>query len=167
MIKPINIIKVASFLGSIFIGIYFGAMVEISKQLAIVDTTITYSSIIFGVMGVWISLLYPQAIQENKIRDSIVKKSIFTSMFYATLNLFFCIIFKLSYPILTQISFLIQHKELIRVISFTFVLFLNLQLIITLFSILLPADLLNRKLQEDKARDDHNNRMWGDRKKSD
>ncbi len=154
------------------ISIVYGGGVAFSEQMPIYDGLKVTSSIIFGVMGAWIALVYPsklalvfgdnpfaekkQAIEEIKL--------LFKPMIYSTMILIVIIFMSFFVPLARQIVYLQQYKECFRALSFGFLAFLSLLQLWSLVLTLIPGATLKRDVDSVHERGEMIDRMKPTRK---
>jgi hypothetical protein len=162
-----NIRKIASIfvlLIPIPIALFWGNII-IQEQIKIIDLLITVSSIVFGVMGIWISILYPEAIKNKEFRTDYKVQSVFNPLVKATLMLVLCVVYKVSYPVLTQITFILRYKLIIRSASYLLILEISFQMLIAIVSVLVPANYFKNDISDKKSIDEQRDRIFRGRSK--
>ncbi|MBQ5999078.1 MAG: hypothetical protein IJL70_06365 [Treponema sp.] len=111
----ISIIVFCLAIGILFAS-FFGSNIEVSKILSYFESLSSISSILLGVMGVWLSLIWNKDGENKKENIIYIKVSLMVSLCIITTFL----IFRQSYPIFIQIDLFKEpeNKALIRIISF-------------------------------------------------
>jgi uncharacterized membrane protein (DUF485 family) len=141
----------------VLIFFYFGKNVSFAKQWPLYDALRNTASIVFGVMGAWIALIYPDALSEilgkshdsrdmengNKIKE--VKK-LFSPLIYSTFILIFVLLIGIFAPIFKQIPLFINNRDLMRGISYVCLGILTPCQLWAVFLTLVPADFANQNL---------------------
>lgn len=162
-----KIVGAIIYIGVIIISIYFGKYIPFKEQMPIYDGLRNTSSIIFAVMGAWIALLYPSKLSkafgkkayDDKKDDIEQINRLFRPLIYSTMILMVVISMSFFVPLIKQINYLHQYKEIFRSLSFaiigslTFVQFWSLILTLT------PGDSIKDDLDEVKQREEMLNRM--------
>lgn len=103
----------------------FGGDISFSKQWPLYESLRTTAGIIFGVMGVWIALIYPDTLakvldkdQQNK-EDEINKlRKVLEPLIMATIILLLVLLIGVFVPILKQFDILIEYVVFLRMASF-------------------------------------------------
>jgi uncharacterized membrane protein len=141
----------------VLIFFYFGKNVSFEKQWPLYDALRNTASIVFGVMGAWIALIYPDALSEilekshdsNDTEDeSEIKevKKLLLPLIYSTFILMFVLLIGVFVPVLKQIPLLMNNRELMRGISYVLLGILTLCQLWAVFLTLIPADFVKQNL---------------------
>ena len=146
------------------IGVFFfiyGKKVPFSEQWILYQALRNTSAIIFGVMGAWLALLHPSGLlnlfgkqnQKNKDHQSVdpVNKLI-SPIVYSTFILIYVLVVGLFAPVLKTFLFLIEHKELLRGMSYSLISMVTVLQLWTLILTLVPSSMLNRDLTNQKMK---------------
>jgi hypothetical protein len=141
----------------ILIFFYFGKSVSFEKQWPLYDALRNTASIVFGVMGAWIALIYPDAlsqilgtsqgsystVDENRIKEI---KKLFSPLIYSTFILMFVLLIGIFVPIFKQIPLLVNNRDLMRGISYVFLGILTIFQLWAVLLTLIPADFVKQNL---------------------
>lgn len=147
-----------SLLLCVIVGIFCflsGNNIPISEQLPIYESLRNTSAIIFGVMGAWIAILYPNALLEiyGKIdvhcaeKQSKNIKQLISPMILSTIIVSFVLIVSLIAPALRKIPFLYCFKDEIRAISFTILGILTYLQLWALLATLTPSNMIQQSFE--------------------
>lgn len=151
------VIKICKFLflfllcGTLF---YFGQDVPYTEQLPLYEGLRTTSSIIFGVTGAWIAIIYPGNLLdllEGNLSDEEQKKhekvrTLISPLVYSSVILACVLMVGILTPILKRLPFLLPHLRLVRGLSFALLGLLTIGQLWTLLLTLVPADIAQRKI---------------------
>jgi hypothetical protein len=118
-------------------------------------------------MGIWISILYPEAIRNKGLRNDYKVKAVFSPLVKATLMLVICVLYKVGYPVLCNLSILESYKPILRKISYLLILEISLQMLLSIVSVLIPANFLKGDIDEKKAVDSQRQRLFRGRSEVD
>ncbi len=134
-------LRITLIIGALFalvLAAWFGRNIACQEQLQLYGSLKSVSSIIFGVMGAWIAILYPKGLKsifsltssldENYAR---VRRLIFPTRCAASV-IVVSLCFEFSLPAVRQIQALVKHTILLRAGSFCLVVSLLILLIIGL-----------------------------------
>ena len=134
---------------------YFGGKITYTSQWPLYDALRSTASIIFAVIGAWLTILYPDEIKRIfKRRGStrgVKSESIellVTNIQYSTFILASIIMVGIVGQILHHVQWALQHTELLRRISFGFLGFLTFIQFWTLLMTLAQAEIANNDLEE-------------------
>lgn len=139
---------------------FYGKNIPIVEILAILETLTNISAILFGVMGVWLSLIWGKNLEEQNEGILYIKKTLVSS--FSTISVF--LICKQTYPIFVQIEFFYKIKCICRFFLFFISIELTFFTIISVLFVILSFDFFSfdknvsdKKLQELK---DKNNKLF-------
>lgn len=132
-----------------------GNNISISEQLPIYESLRNTSAIIFGVMGAWIAILYPNALLKiyGKIeileaeRQSKNIRQLISPMILSTIIVSLVLVVSLVAPVLRKISFLLQYKSIVRSISFSLLGSLTFLQLGALIATLVPSDMIQKSIE--------------------
>ncbi len=106
------------FILNFFLSYKYGGNVSLHSQLENIDRLQNISSVIFGVMGAWIALIYPESLNQilnwnNKLVLANVSaiKRILLPIKCATIVILYVLLFNWISPVLVQLEILKSHKE--------------------------------------------------------
>jgi phosphotransferase system glucose/maltose/N-acetylglucosamine-specific IIC component len=134
----------------------YGRNVPIQKQISLYESLRNTSSIIFGVMGAWMAIIYPDTLStiiRNK-KDSTPEDrrklqemgKVLSPLIYSTIILIVVLLVGITEPLLKQIPILMSHSKIIRGLSYSLISLLTILQIWSILLTLLPADIVVRKL---------------------
>ncbi len=139
----------------VFVGcFYYGQNVSYEIQNTLYEGLRNTSAVIFGIMGIWIAVIYPDVLSnifKKKERGEIelelrkVNRLLYP-LLYSTLALIVVLIVTTLAPLLKLIPFFIKNYMLLRGISYSILGVLTLLQIWALILALIPGDVLNRGL---------------------
>ncbi|MGN8224620.1 hypothetical protein [Gracilimonas sp. BCB1] len=133
---------------------HFGKAIPIGTQKEIVELLLTVASIVFGIMGVWLAVVFPNSLsiafdREAEIKD---KKEALKDLRFLTLPMIisaiiicYVLLFHLLHPIVVNFSFLLTYIPLIRGLSFSIISVIVIMQIWTLIYIFAPGEKLRIK----------------------
>lgn len=141
----------------VLIFFFFGRNIPFEKQWPLYDALRNTAAIVFGVMGAWIALIYPEALSqilgqshnsritedEDKIKEI---KKLLSPLIYSTSILIFVLLIGIFAPIFKQISLFMNHRDLMRGISYVSLGVLTLCQLWAVILTLIPADLVKQNL---------------------
>jgi hypothetical protein len=136
-----------------------GISVSLEKQWPLFEALRTTASIIFAVIGVWLALIYPQALEKlmdgQATGDPAVSQryaQLLKPLFYATATLAFILVYGLARQIFPQYPVFVKYSDTLRGLSFSMLTFLTLLQLWTLFLLLVPGEVLKDDLSKASAR---------------
>lgn len=135
---------------------YYGQNIPFEKQWSLYDSLRNTSAIIFGVMGAWIALIYPEALSSilDKSKNSETQdkskdiEKLLSPLLYSTVILASVLLVGIFAPIIKQIPLFTSNYRLVRGISYAFLGFLTLFQLWAVILTLLPADIAKRNLNQ-------------------
>jgi hypothetical protein len=144
---------------------YFGQNIPFEKQWPLYDSLRSTASIVFGVMGAWIAIIYPEALTEllgRTLKSETTDKSrevrkLISPLIYSTAILVAVLLIGILAPIFKLIPLLVDHTRLIRGISYSFLGVLTVLQIWSVLLTLLPADLV--KININRVQNKQENRQ--------
>ncbi|MCI5137183.1 MAG: hypothetical protein D3922_01925 [Candidatus Electrothrix sp. AR1] len=124
-----------------------GSDIKISEQLPLYESLRNTSAIIFGVMGAWIAILYPNSLlkiygkldAKNSEQEEKKFKQLISPMVFSTVIVSLVLVIGLCAPVLRKVSFLLEYKEVFRSLSFSFLGTLTFLQLWALFCALEPG----------------------------
>jgi hypothetical protein len=140
----------------VFLGCFFcGKNISITEQLPIYESLRNTSAIIFGVMGAWIAILYPNALLKIYGKTDLVEaekgsksiKQLISPMVLSTFIVSFVLLISLIAPIVRGIPSLVAHKNIIRSLSFALLGLLTFSQLWALIATLLPSEMVKRSVE--------------------
>lgn len=134
-----------------FASYYYGRFIEFAVQWPLYEALRTTASIIFAVIGAWLAIIYPERLRfafgqslKNNDNKPMNMGKLLSPAIHSTFILSIVLIVGIVAPILKQIDFLLNHKELFRGLSYVLLVSLTLWQLITIILTLVPADLIKR-----------------------
>jgi uncharacterized membrane protein len=177
MVKPPsclrNLVKIFFFALSCILFFFYGQNIPFEKQWPLYDGLRNTSAIIFGVMGAWIALIYPEALSSlvnsvdksknlNEVRSA---ERLLPPLVYSAIILVFVLLVGITAPILKQISFFDANYKVVRGISYALLGSLTICQLWTVSLTLLPVDLFKRNINRLQSRNDARERKFSLTKK--
>ena len=144
MQKLANILLVILCLIVFITSVIFGGDVKGVYQLEIYKTLLTVSSIVFAVMGAWLSLLKVEIIQgvglaktDEDAESNIEKaRSLVSPMSSSVVIIALCLLFVFSYYTLKEVSVIHQHIIEVRRTSFVILSLITLWQMVSLLKVM-------------------------------
>lgn len=143
-------------------GICVGDKILFSEQWALYEALRTTASIIFAVVGAWLAIIYPEKLKapfreraEQRASSDTRFGSLFSPIVNSTIILCIILFIGILVPVLKQIPFFLEYRDVMRAISFGLLVSLTCWQIWTVFITLIPADIL--KTQSDNEINRQNN----------
>lgn len=155
-----KIVFILIFLSVASVCYIYGRNVPFSEQWSLYEALRTTAAIIFGVMGAWIAIVFPNSLTrifdksyENKKEEVLKIKRLLFPLSVSTAILAFVLLLGVAAPILKQLSLIQQHVEIGRGLSFSLLGILTLIQLWTLIASLAPGESLLFELakEEDKS----------------
>ena len=115
---------------------FYGKNISISTTLAILEVLTNISSILLGVMGIWLSLIWGKKSKEQAEGILYIKKTLVSS--FLTITVFLSC--KQIYPVLIQIDFFSKVRLICRSILFFISIELTFFTIISVLFVILSFD---------------------------
>jgi hypothetical protein len=145
-----SILKFISAISIFILFFYYGQNVPFEKQWPLYDGLRNTSAIIFGVMGAWIALIYPQALLSLSTRNhnSENVKKLLSPLIYSAVILAFVLVVGITAPILSQIPLFINNYRVVRGLSYSLLGYLTIFQLWTVILTLLPADLVKQNIDQ-------------------
>jgi Na+/H+-dicarboxylate symporter len=133
---------------------YFGQNIPFEKQWPLYDALRNTASIVFGVMGAWIALIYPEALSEllgRTLKSETTNKAkeihkLLLPLIYSTLILIAVLLIGILAPIVQQVSLFIVYSRMIRGISYAFLGMLTVLQLWAVLLTLLPAHVVKQNI---------------------
>lgn len=129
----------------------YGKNISYLEQLALYEGLRTTSSIILGVSGAWLAILYPgelaECLKEHKTASSHIVP-IITTITSSVLILAAISLIQFVAPVLKQFQFNEDIISVFKGLSFSLIFFLTCIQIKSMLLILLPSYLLQRSIKE-------------------
>lgn len=146
---------------------YLGMNIPVSDQLVLVDSLKTVAAVIFGVIGAWIALIYPQALEELLTRNSTGRSQtpatvaqLLKALIYVTAVLLLIIPFEFFYIVLRNQSWALTWRNGFRGIAFSVVAFMALVEVRALILTLQPTEGLRAEIKRLRNRVFHRNHAF-------
>jgi hypothetical protein len=146
---------------------YFGQNISFEKQWPLYDALRNTASIVFGVMGAWIALIYPEALSEligGSLKSKTADKArevnkLISPLIYSTVVLIAVLLIGILAPIIQQIPVLVSHYRLIRGVSYTFLGMLTILQLWAVLLTLLPAHVVKQNIETLQSKHENRQRL--------
>jgi hypothetical protein len=156
-------------LGLLYGAYSYGQAIPMEGQVPIFEGLRDVASIIFGVMGIWISILCPGILEKlfkkrtADLSDDEMRAvyKLFFPLVSSTLIIGVVLGLAVLNPVLKQVPVLLAHREVCRGISFAMVAILSFIQGWSLLVSLVPADAIKRELDRHKSRTALLNHLFG------
>lgn len=139
----------------------FGSAIPFSEQWIQYEALRTTASIIFGVMGAWIAIVYPKTLtkildrnNENKKEEISKISRLLKPLAISTLILASVLVIGIAAPILKQIDFINAHADVVRGISFAVLGTLTLAQLWALIASIAPGEHIVFELKREEGKSD-------------
>jgi len=132
---------------------YFGKAINLDEQYRIIENLKTIFSILFALFGIWIAICNP-LITDNKKLDQIKFEKILESLFLCIICLILISFIFFFIPILKQIQYIVNQKNIFLGILFLIIYGLTLIQAYTLIISLMPNNLIKDYLDRKKVKED-------------
>lgn len=139
--------------GILLAAILFGDAVPVSAQRDILETLRTIASIVFGVVGAWIALVYPKALEDLlKPDEGLVPRAsdierLLRPLLYSTCVLAFTLCFDFIYVVMISLAIDTMYVGTIRKISLFLVTGMTILEVWALALTLGPTDAIRQELR--------------------
>jgi hypothetical protein len=138
-----------------FVAFHYGRNVPFDKQWPLYDGLRQTAAIIFGVVGAWVAIVYPQALgklldatrTDHEDQQSLVRRLILP-MIASTAILVFVLFSAPAYHIIRQIGIFKSHKETVQGASFVVVFLLTCIELWAILLALVQFDFAKRDVDE-------------------
>lgn len=154
--RPVRLwLGIAGLAAACIAGLYWGSLVPLSAQTALAGSLQTTSAIIFGVMGAWIAIVYPEAMRGilrkhsgGASSESDVVHKLLAPMILSTIVLGAIVVAQpVGAPIAASAS--TEHaKQLLQRVSFSGLCVLSLVQFYALILTLYPLGAASRDIQQ-------------------
>lgn len=139
--------------GALVAAAMLGHKVPISEQIPLYSALRNTAAIIFGVMGVWLAIIFPEVLSRaHKEQSDLIREKdrerirrLLKPIFIATAIVAVTLIATISAPLLREVVWLERHGQILRGASYVLLVSLTLAQIISLLLALAPADALRRE----------------------
>lgn len=140
---------------------YFGRNVPFASQWPLFEALRTTASIIFAVVGAWFAIIYPERLKKSFKGGGTDSDAngrgitrLFTPIVHSTAILASVLIIGVAAPLFKQLTFVIEHKEFFRGLSYVVLVFLTLwQLLTVLYSLIGPDMVKRHNSAQERARE--------------
>lgn len=156
--------KIKLFIAAIVIAVSYwvfrvGGGIPFAEQWPQVESLREISSIIFGVFGAWIALIYPGKLEEifkrekkeDRKNDVVAIERLLLPMRFTTVILFFLLLFGLFGPFLKQFPWAVANAFYFRGLSFLLLSVLSILQIVAIVMALFPAGLISQEIRQVEA----------------
>lgn len=151
---------------------WFGRAIPFSDQWSLYEALRTTSAIVFGVMGAWIAIVFPSALEnifdkhyENKRQELKKIYRLLLPLTVSTLVLAALLALGVLAPMLKQIVVLRQHVDMVRGVSYALLGVLTLIQLWTLLLSLVPGEQLLFELTKQEGKDQMMKRLTSNQQK--
>ena len=157
--KKIVVLFIFLFVLGFEISYFFGAQIPVSQILPFLEILTNISSILLGVMGVWLSLIWNNDLQERNGEILYIKMTLMSSF----LSITFFLIVRQFYPLFLQVDWFHSIKAYLRIALFFFSVELTFLTIISIILIMLSFDFFSfdkevKKLKKQEKKNINNRR---------
>lgn len=149
---------------------FFGADIAVSTQLKMLDVLRNTATIIFGVMGAWVAILYPRAetrVENGDSKDVRLMRALLGPVAISALIIVFTVVAHLIGPALREVTWFTSELRCVRVALYFVILAQGSALLYALIFSLRPADYLISELSGKAARNAVIKRLFRNTKKID
>lgn len=139
---------------------WVGRAIPVSSQHEILDPLRAIASIVFGVVGAWIALVYPRALEELLTKNEPTNAQeenlsrLLRPLYYSTVVLALALAFDFVSPVIRHFGFAAGHTALLRRLSFCLIAGLTLLQFWALALTLGPADAIREELKRLRQRNE-------------
>lgn len=154
--KPWFKLAIFSALSGATLAIFWGD-IPIQDQMKIVDALRNVASIVFGVAGAWIALVFPEMLKTvtagsklGSAQGERVFQNLLLCMLISTFIVAGSLLFQIIEPVAKQWSWLLSYRKIGRSLSFFFVTTAAQMEIFSLLAMLVPKDFSLWQLDEAK-----------------
>jgi hypothetical protein len=128
----------------LIVSFMYGGNVSGGSQLEIYKALLTVSAIVFAVMGAWLSLLKVEIVQgiknatsDDEATENVNKaRSLIEPMTSSVMIIASCMIYIFLYYSMSELQFIVEHKEIIRQLSFVAVASLTFWQMLSLLKVM-------------------------------
>ncbi|MDO4698311.1 MAG: hypothetical protein Q4A60_06520 [Pasteurellaceae bacterium] len=153
---------------SVLVAWWVGDKITFSEQWVLYETLRTTASIIFAVVGAWFAIVYPEKLKApfkerttTQANSDTRFGSLFSPIFHSTVILCIVLFIGILAPVLKQIPMMVEHKNVMRALSFGLLCILTFWQIRTVFITLIPADMLKTQSEKDIAKQSNIEHLTG------
>lgn len=152
---------------------YFGQNVPFASQWPLFEALRTTASIIFAVVGAWFAIIYPERLKKSFKGGGTDSDAngrgitrLFTPIVHSTAILASVLIIGVAAPLLKQLTFVVEHKEFFRGVSYFVLVCLTLwQLLTVLYSLIGPDMVKRHNSAQERAREAANSVLPANKRK--
>ena len=159
---------------SIVLGVVAGADISTAMHSKMYEALRITSGIIFGVVGAWITIVFPDLLTKIYKKESVadgrnleIFRVLRKTMYIAVLIITITLIFNIFIPIFSQFPFFIEYKAILKMISLTTLIALTCVQIWALLATLAPIEISLfsiEKKQRDRSAIERRNSVTQDKK---
>jgi hypothetical protein len=144
------LVKLFTVISVLVIAFFFGQNIPFTEQKEVLDSLKDIAAIVFGVMGAWIAIIYPEmlssVVQTRKVSENASLRRLLEPMIYSAVVVCVIVVIALAGPIIKQFDFILAHKVVLRGVLYSIICLLALVLLGTMVLALLPGEVLEDKL---------------------
>ncbi len=138
-------------------GFFFGEDISISEQLKLLQSLKDFASIVFGIMGAWVAIVYPDSLKKvfsrseniDNLNDRLTR--LFFPLRVSLIIVVACLVYPWVYAVVKNYPALVAYRDLIRMINFSIGTFmLSMTLISLLFTFINIDDTHKNVVDTDK-----------------
>ncbi|BBV08171.1 TPA: hypothetical protein ACHWKL_003093 [Providencia stuartii] len=150
---------------------YFGRHVPFLQQWPLFEALRATAAIIFAVVGAWFAIIYPERLKKS-FRGGVPDGDpngvhrLFTPIVHSTAILSSVLIIGVAAPILKHMSFVVEHKEIYRGISYGVLTLLTQWQLLTVIYSLVGPDIVKRYTSKQEITDESVNAIMPKRNKN-
>lgn len=161
----LSVVSALLFLVAAFL---LGGNVPIADQVPILNLLVTISSIVFGLMGVWLAVIYAESLKtifdtELKAiekKDSIKNfKYLSKPMIVSAAIITYVLLINVLHPLLITVDMLLEFTDIIRRVAFTVLTLFMLAQIWTIIYIFAPAENIKNKAEHHVSKQGRHERL--------
>lgn len=136
--------------GALAAAFWFGRSVPFAEQWPLFEALRTTASIIFAVVGAWLAIIYPERLKLTFRADTtpgaqegtVKMGQLLHPAMHSTAILCVVLLVGISAPILKQVPYLLENREIFRGLAYSLAMALTFWQIWTVVLTLVPADVI-------------------------
>lgn len=137
-------------IGALVAAFWFGQSVPFAEQWPLFEALRTTASIIFAVVGAWLAIIYPERLKLTFRADStpgttestVKMGQLLHPAMHSTAILCVVLLVGITAPILKQVPYLLENREVFRGFAYLLAMALTFWQIWTVVLTLVPADVI-------------------------
>lgn len=137
---------------------FVGQQIPFAQQWPLFEALRSTASIIFAVVGAWFAIIYPERLratfrsEDTPPVEPTAMQKLFTPIVHSTVILSIILLLGILAPIFSATDLARNHKEIARGLSYAALSMLTLWQIVTVLMTLNPADMLKRRADLDRRK---------------